>query len=214
MKQSFDIAMPSPFECAGGWGASFSVNANAPRLDPALRSLDHRLAHAALGGHMIRFAIACAVALCAPLALAQEAAPNDEAAPSPFDIPYPDVATARAQVTGLSNARVVERADGFLTVLTALDSEVLELWDFVPATDPAYPAVVRRRLRKEAGGITLQRSVLCEAAKEACDAWKQRLSAEEAELRQKLMEEIDEEARQDRRRNRRYREAARSQYGG
>lgn len=164
---------------------------------------------------MIRFAIACAMALSAPMALAQEGpASNEEAAPSPFDIYYQDVATARAQVTGLSNARVLEAKDGRLLVYTAKDDTLLEYWQFVAPSDPAFPAVVRRRLHREPTGvINLQRSILCEAATAMCDEWKQRLAAEDAKLSQQLSAEAIERARQDRRLNRRLKEAARNNYG-
>lgn len=163
---------------------------------------------------MIRFALVCAVALAAPIAAAQQApAPDAEAAPSPFDIQYPDVPTARAQVTGLSNAQAHEVEDGRLIVLTALDSTQLEFWEFVAPTDPAYPAVVRRRMRMEPTGLMLQRSILCQAATDACDAWKKRLTAEEAELSAQMSREMIEYAKKEHRRMQRYREAARNNYG-
>jgi hypothetical protein len=44
------------------------------------------------------------------------------------------------------------------------------LWSFAPMSYPAYPAVVKRTVTSRiGGGSIINTSVLCEAAKEACD---------------------------------------------
>ena len=68
-------------------------------------------------------------------------------------------------------------------------------------------------MRMESTGLMLQRSILCQAATAACDAWKQRLTAEEAELSQQMARDITEQVKRQHRSQRRYKEAARNSYG-
>ncbi|MEY8878100.1 MAG: hypothetical protein AB9M60_16430 [Leptothrix sp. (in: b-proteobacteria)] len=61
---------------------------------------------------------------------------------------------------------IVTQADGWLIVNEVLASAQ---WSFVPAGHAAYPAVVRRVIRRGAGGaVSVDTTSLCEAAAEPC----------------------------------------------
>src|SRR5262245_14446574 len=48
--------------------------------------------------------------------------------------------------------------------------EDLSIWSFAPMGHPAYPAVVKRSLLEKDGALVIDMRVLCEAAKDPCDA--------------------------------------------
>jgi hypothetical protein len=57
--------------------------------------------------------------------------------------------------------------DGWTIATDDADNAV---WSFPPEHDPAYPAVVRRRMTPGAkGSLNVQMDVLCSASKTACD---------------------------------------------
>lgn len=54
--------------------------------------------------------------------------------------------------------------------LIANDSEPFTIWSFTPEGHYAYPAVVKRELKKNAQGWAfVETTALCEAKKDACD---------------------------------------------
>ena len=42
-------------------------------------------------------------------------------------------------------------------------------WSFTPSSHPAHPSVARRRLLERNGGFYVETSLMCQAAKAACD---------------------------------------------
>ena len=52
----------------------------------------------------------------------------------------------------------------------ASDRKELTIWSFAPATNPAYPAVVKRQLVPSGEGMEVKMSVMCKGAKADCDA--------------------------------------------
>jgi len=78
---------------------------------------------------------------------------------------YPTVAAALA---GLHARSAVEfSSHNGWTIAT--DNAALTMWSFAPASDPAYPAVVKRQVTHDGGGTDIKTNVLCEASKQACD---------------------------------------------
>ena len=53
--------------------------------------------------------------------------------------------------------------------VVAYDEIVSAIWSFSPATDPSFPAVVKRTIVENAEGISIKMDVKCGASKEACD---------------------------------------------
>jgi hypothetical protein len=78
---------------------------------------------------------------------------------------YTRVADAREAVPKLPGAKVTH-PDGW-TVVTVPKPEIA-VWSFVPQGHEAYPAVVRRLVRKSDKGTFLEMKVLCEAKQDAC----------------------------------------------
>jgi hypothetical protein len=103
-------------------------------------------------------------ALAALIATCAAAEPVPEQPQS--TIGYP---TAQAALAALHAKPGVEFSarDGWTI---AADPETDTVWSFPPEHDPAYPAVVRRRMTPTpSGGVTVRMDVLCSASKSACD---------------------------------------------
>src|SRR4030095_746887 len=66
------------------------------------------------------------------------------------------------------------------------DRAASTLWSFTPPGHPAHPAVVKRSVVSLGGGIGIDMTALCEAAKSACD----KLMAEFKELNQRMSQSI------------------------
>jgi len=78
---------------------------------------------------------------------------------------YPTVA---ATLQGLhSSAGVTFSSQGGWTV--AVDTATSTIWSFAPAGDPAFPAVVKRRVVPHGAASNVNMDVLCESTKQACD---------------------------------------------
>lgn len=80
-------------------------------------------------------------------------------------IEYPNVAAALAGLHAKKG--VVFRNENGWTV--AEDAAAYTIWSFPPVGHPAYPSAVKRQVVQEHGGSSMQMTVHCEAAKQACD---------------------------------------------
>ena len=87
--------------------------------------------------------------------------------PSPR-IEFPSVAAAlRSLEARDGNGTVVTHGDGWTIVN---EPGAAAQWSFVPAAHAAYPAVVRRVIRRSpTGEASVETASLCEAPKAACD---------------------------------------------
>ena len=83
----------------------------------------------------------------------------------PRPLGYDKVADALAALQKNPDAQVTH-PDGW-TVVTVQKPE-LAVWSFVPKGHAAYPAVVRRLIRKTDKGMFVEMKVLCEAKREPC----------------------------------------------
>ncbi|HZZ89845.1 MAG TPA: DUF4019 domain-containing protein [Caulobacteraceae bacterium] len=99
--------------------------------------------------------------------------PNDQPpTPAPVaenpdaSIGYPTVEAALADLHARPGV-VFSEQNGW-TIAT--DQAALTIWSFPPADDAAYPAAVKREVKRAAGGgSTITMTVLCGATKDACD---------------------------------------------
>jgi hypothetical protein len=99
------------------------------------------------------------------LAAALVAASPAHAQDKPRPLGYAKVADALAALEKNPDATISHR-DGW-TVVTVKKPE-LAVWSFVPKGHDAYPAVVRRLVRKTDKGTFVEMKVLCEAKQEPC----------------------------------------------
>ena len=99
--------------------------------------------------------------LAAGLILAGSAHAQDK----PRPLGYTKVAGALAALEKNPDA-TISHPDGW-TVVTVRKPE-LAVWSFVPKGHEAYPAVVRRLVRKTDKGTFVEMKVLCEAKQEPC----------------------------------------------
>ena len=107
---------------------------------------------------MKRFALPL---VAAALVLAGPAHAQDK----PRPLGYTKVADALAALEKNPDA-TISHPDGW-TVVTVPKPE-LAVWSFVPKGHDAYPAVVRRLVRKTDKGTFVEMKVLCQAKQEAC----------------------------------------------
>ncbi len=120
-----------------------------------------------------------AVLLCASTgAGAQAAPPGAPVAP----IAYASVAAALQDLKARDGqGTVVTQADGW----TVVNEPPAAQWSFAPAGHAAYPAVVRRVIRRAPGGVvSVDTQSLCEAPQTACDA----LLAEFAAMNERIVQ--------------------------
>jgi hypothetical protein len=99
------------------------------------------------------------------------------------DFGYPSVAAALEGMRVKSGTRSSVQ-DGWTVVE---DSATKSIWSFAPQGHPAHPAVVRRTVVQEGNNISIQMSILCEAAKAACD----KLAADFAELNNQMRRNLN-----------------------
>jgi hypothetical protein len=102
---------------------------------------------------------------------------------------YTRVADAREAVPKLPDAKVTHQ-DGW-TIVTVPKPEIA-VWSFVPEGHEAYPAVVRRLVRKTDKGTFLEMKVLCEAKKDAC----QKLTAQFQQMTAQMQQAMQARAAQ------------------
>lgn len=130
-----------------------------------------------------RFKAAClsagclGAALVAASAMAQSAGPTDPAtasAPAPAaaasaaPITYPTVAAALSALEAKDGTEtVVVHSEGWVIINEPADKAQ---WSFTPAGHAAYPAVVRRIIRRGPNhAVSVETSSLCEAPAAACN---------------------------------------------
>ena len=106
-----------------------------------------------------------AIPLAAALTLAGAAHAQAQSADAPRPLGYTRVADALSALQKAPDAKVTH-PDGW-TVITVPKPE-LAVWSFVPKEHDAYPAVVRRLIRKTDKGTFVEMKVLCEAKQEPC----------------------------------------------
>jgi hypothetical protein len=99
-------------------------------------------------------------------ALAAAGAAHAQVKPdAPRPLGYTRVADALAALQKNPDAKITHPDDW--TVITVQKPE-LAVWSFVPKEHEAYPAVVRRLIRKTDKGTFVEMKVLCEAKQEPC----------------------------------------------
>ena len=109
---------------------------------------------------MKRFAIPFLAA-----ALAFSGAAHAQAKQEPRPLGYKKVADALAALQKNPDAKV-SHPGGWTTY--AIQKPEVAVWSFVPQGHEAYPAVVRRLVRKTDEGTFVEMKVLCEAKQDAC----------------------------------------------
>ena len=116
---------------------------------------------------LIRVVIASALLTCASLAFAQAAVSAHAPEAGAQAIRYSSVAEALATLEGMDgNGTVVTRTDGWVVINESLAAAQ---WSFTPPAHAAYPAVVRRTVRRSAdGAVFVETASLCEAGEAAC----------------------------------------------
>ena len=99
-------------------------------------------------------------------AQAQPAPATAAASAAPLPIEFSSVAQALAALQARDgNGTVVTHTDEWTIVVEPLASAQ---WSFTPPGHEAYPAVVRRVIRRGAGGASVETASLCEAPADAC----------------------------------------------
>jgi hypothetical protein len=88
------------------------------------------------------------------------------AAAPPEGIGYPSVAAALEALKARGDVAISEQ--GGWTI--ADDKPRHTIWSFTPPGHPAFPAAVKRMLVEENGQVAIRMNVLCQAAKQSCDA--------------------------------------------
>jgi hypothetical protein len=140
---------------------------------------------------LVRVVLASALWLCAPLAFAQ--APASPRAPEAAAAPirFSSVAEALATLTDLDgNGTVVTHTDDWVVINEPL---LAAQWSFTPKAHAAYPAVVRRTVRRSAdGAVSVETASLCEAGEAACA----KLLQEFATLNDRITQSVRARARQ------------------
>jgi hypothetical protein len=106
-------------------------------------------------------------------------------------IAYPTVAAARSALEAMDgNGAIVTHPEGWMIANEPLASAQ---WSFTPEGHYAYPAVVRRTVKRDAGGaVSVETASLCEAGADACA----RLLTEFASLNDRVSQSIRAKARQ------------------
>lgn len=135
------------------------------------------------GGMRLSFfmvALACAVSASA-----------QTPAPEPARIDFPSVAAALTALEARDgNGTIVTHSDGWTIVNEPLASAQ---WSFTPSGHAAYPAVVRRVIKRPpAGTVTVEVSSLCEAPPAECS----KLLAEFHAMNERITQAVKAQGRQ------------------
>jgi len=127
----------------------------------------------------MRYALPLLCSVIASSAFGQSAAPSSSA------ITYPSVAAALAALEARDGKdTVVVHADGWTIVN---EPKASAQWQFTPRGHYAYPAVVRRVIKRASGQKpTVETSSLCEASSEACS----KLLAEFASMNERITQAV------------------------
>jgi hypothetical protein len=129
---------------------------------------------------MKRFAIPF---LAAALVLSGAAHAQSKQEPRPLG--YKKVADALAALKKSPDAKL-SHPGGWTTY--AIQKPEVAVWSFVPQGHEAYPAVVRRLVRKTDEGTFVEMKVLCEAKQDACRRLAVHFQQMTAQMQQKLQE--------------------------
>ncbi|MFS2018648.1 hypothetical protein ACEN88_18990 [Massilia sp. CT11-108] len=129
---------------------------------------------------MKRFAIPF---LAAALVLSGAAHAQSKQEPRPLG--YKKVADALAALQKNPDAKL-SHPGGWTTY--AIQKPEVAVWSFVPQGHEAYPAVVRRLVRKTDEGTFVEMKVLCEAKQDACRRLAVHFQQMTAQMQQKLQE--------------------------
>jgi hypothetical protein len=131
------------------------------------------------------------VLLTLTLSTAIGAALAEEPKPAPDGIGFPTVAAALAALSARDgDGVIVTRGDGWVQVTEPLASA---RWSFTPPDHPAYPAVVRRVIKRSSGGeVTVETTSLCEAPQAECS----KLLAEFAAMNDRITQAVKARGRQ------------------
>ena len=135
--------------------------------------------------------VAAAILALASAAMSQTAPQAAASAPAQARIDYPTVAAARAALEALDgNGAVVTHPDGWMIANEPLAAAQ---WSFTPVGHYAYPALVRRTVRRSTGGaVSIEAVSLCEAQADACA----RLLVEFENLNDRISQSVRARARQ------------------
>ena len=109
--------------------------------------------------------IVCAMLITAGGARAQQPLPT-LVLKTPDQIGYSSPAQALAALRARPDVAFSEQRGWTM----AEDLANRAIWSFVPPEDPAYPAVVRRRVVQQGTAVFVDAQLLCGATKPACDA--------------------------------------------
>lgn len=121
--------------------------------------------------------------LAAALVLSGAAHAQSKQEPRPLG--YKKVADALAALQKNPDAKL-SHPGGWTTY--AIQKPEVAVWSFVPQGHEAYPAVVRRLVRKTDEGTFVEMKVLCEAKRDACRRLAVHFQQMTAQMQQKLQE--------------------------
>ncbi len=112
-------------------------------------------------------------------------------APEAARIEYPSVAAALKDLEARDeNGTVVTHSDGWTIINEPLASSQ---WSFTPPGHYAYPAVVRRVIKRSpTGAVSVETASLCESSESACS----KLLAEFATMNERITQAVKAKGRQ------------------
>ena len=130
------------------------------------------------------------ITLLASFALALPAFAQDAPPTAAARLDFPSVAAALKDVEARDgNGTIVTRSEGWTIVNEPMAAAQ---WSFVPEGHYAYPAVVRRVIKRSQGNTTVETASLCEASRESCD----KLLVEFASLNDRITQAVKARGRQ------------------
>ena len=118
-------------------------------------------------------------------ALVFSGAAHAQSKQEPRPLGYKKVADALAALQKNPDAKL-SHPGGWTTY--AIQKPEVAVWSFVPQGHEAYPAVVRRLVRKTDEGTFVEMKVLCEAKQDACRRLAVHFQQMTAQMKQKLQE--------------------------
>jgi hypothetical protein len=111
----------------------------------------------------------CLLASVAPVSSAELPAAGPLPEAGHRTIGYNSVQEALAALKAKPSAQIRQQ-QGWTIISDQETENVSALWSFSPEGYPAYPAAVKRITYEKDGGVYIEMKVLCQAAKESCDA--------------------------------------------
>jgi hypothetical protein len=107
-------------------------------------------------------------------------------AQNPVAISYKSVAEAYDALRANPKAVMRQEADGWIVAVVENGPDE-GLWSFTPRGNPAFPAVIKRKVVESNGNIYVAMDVICQSKKEPCDA----LVADFTQLNQQMAQELN-----------------------